>query len=258
MVHLQVYTLLSVLLVSVISLVGIFFLAFREKLFSTILLELVSFSVGALLGDVFIHMFPEISANPGFTVGVSLAILGGFLFSFVVEKFIHWQHCHDADCHEHMRKRLRKGDIKPYAILNLIGEAVHNFIDGVVIAAAYLTSVHVGLATTLAVLLHEIPHEVGNFAILVHGGFGKWRAVMLNVLTAITAFLGALLTLFVSARVEQVTPFLLPFAAGTFLYIAGTDIIPELHKETRTWRNVAQLAAILAGVGVMGLMLYFG
>ncbi len=257
-------TLISVVAVSLISLIGILFIAMTEERLQRILLILVSFSVGALLGDVFLHMLPEMGRAPGLGVGTSLVILGGFLFSFVVEKFIHWHHCHDEECeahgiaHEAHPGHHGHGRVKPFAIISLIGEAVHNFIDGVIIAAGYIASFPVGFATTLAVVFHEIPHEVGNFAILVHGGFSRWKAVLFNALTALTSILGAVLTLLVSERVQGVTPYLLPFAAGTFLYIAGTDIIPELHKETRTWRNAVQFLAILLGVGIMGLVLVAG
>jgi zinc and cadmium transporter len=248
-------TLLSVVAVSLLSFLGIVFLAVGEKRLQRILLGLVSFSVGALLGDVFIHMLPEIGKEQGFTVGASVTILFGFLFSFVVEKFIHWHHCHDEDCEGHHHAEQK---VKPFAIISLIGEAVHNFIDGVIIAAAYVASLKLGLATTLAVVFHEIPHEVGNFALLVHGGFKRWRALLLNAASAVTAILGAVVTIVLSESAKAVAPYLLPFAAGTFLYIAGTDIIPELHKETRMWHNVGQFLLILAGVGVMALLLAFG
>lgn len=254
MLSVIILTLLSVIVVSLISLVGITLLGLKEKTLHTILLEMVSFSVGALLGEVFIHLLPEIANETGLDVQIGLVVLTGFMFSFVVEKFIHWHHCHDEHCEHGKSER----GIKPYAVLNLIGDGVHNFIDGVIIAAAYLASVPLGLATTLAVVLHEIPQEIGDFAVLIHGGFSKGKALAVNLLSAITAVIGAVLTLILSGKVENLVPYVLPFAAGTFLYIAATDLIPELHKETRTARSVCQFAAILAGVGVMALLLLVG
>jgi len=250
-------TLLSVLIVSIASLAGIALLGLRERTLRLVLLELVAFSVGALLGDVFLHIFPEIAESVGFSLGISIAVLVGILFGFATEKFIHWhhchgneEHCHDAHDHHH--------HAKPYATLNIIGDGVHNFIDGIIIAAAYLASLPVGLATTVAVLLHEIPQELGDYAVLIHAGWSRAKALGMNLLTALTAIVGAVLTLLLGPSVEGLVPFLLAFAAGTFLYLATTDLIPELHKETRVARSAAQFVAILAGIAVMGLLLVTG
>jgi len=251
-------TLLSVLAVSLVSLVGIFLLGLKERTLHAILLEMVSFSVGALLGEVFIHILPEIADAPGLTVQIGLVILAGFMFSFVVEKFIHWHHCHDEHAHCHEEHCHGHEQVKPFAMLSLLGDGIHNFLDGIIIAAAYLASVPLGIATTLAVLLHEIPQEIGDYAVLIHGGFSRTKALLVNLLTALTAVIGAIVTLVLSSKIESIVPYVLPFAAGTFLYIAATDLIPELHKETRTMRSFAQFAAILAGVGVMALLLVLG
>lgn len=242
-------TLLSVLLVSLVAFIGILFISFREQVLKRILLELVSFSVGAILGGIFFHILPEVGATTGFTLNISIAMLLGFFFSFAIEKVIHWHHCHDVDCHHKER-------VKPYAALTLIGDGFHNFIDGVLIAAAYMSSISVGIATTLAVLLHEIPQEIGDFAILIHSGMKRGKALLYNFFSALMALLGAIIMLFISERVQIIVPYLLPFAAGTFLYIAAADLIPELHKETNTKRILGQMSAVVAGLLVMALLLF--
>lgn len=248
-------TILSVLAISAASFVGLALFSLKAKTLRTVLLELVGFSIGALLGGVFIHILPEIAEELGLTAAVSGIVLVGFLFSFLLEKYIHWHHCHGGHCDHHVKDTHH---VKPFAYLNLLGDCIHNFIDGIIIAAAYLVSIPLGFATTVAVVLHEIPQEIGDFAVLIHGGFTRTKALLVNFLTALTALLGAGLTLLLRDSIEGIIPYLLPFAAGTFLYLAGTDLIPELHKETRTWRSVAQFVAILAGIGVMSLMLLLG
>ncbi|MBI5354886.1 MAG: ZIP family metal transporter, partial [Candidatus Aenigmarchaeota archaeon] len=171
-----VYALASVFVVSVISLIGVATLSINAERLRGILVYLVSFSAGAFFGDVFFHLLPEAAKN-GFTFSVSLYAISGISFSFVVEKIIRWRHCHLPTTEEHPH---------PFAMMNLVGDSIHNFIDGVIIAASYLVSVPLGIATTLAVVFHEIPQELGDFGILLHGGFGKRKAVLYNFLTALT------------------------------------------------------------------------
>lgn len=244
-------SLLSVLLVSLISLTGIILFSLHERLIRQSLLLLVGFSAGALLGDVFIHIFPEMIAE-GASQSLSpfLLVLAGMLLSFVIEKVIHWRHCHcsalpKASVHIH-----------PVGIMNLIGDAIHNFIDGALIAGSYLISPHIGLATTIAVVLHEIPQEIGDFAVLLFSGFSARRAAMFNLLSACVAFAGAFLVLGAASTLPSLGGLLLPVAAGNFLYIAGADLMPELHKETRFSRAVMQLLVILCGIGIMQLLTF--
>ncbi len=239
------YTLVSVLVVSLISLIGVLTLSIKTDRLNKLLLYMVSFSAGALFGDAFLHLLPE-AAQSVFSLTVSLSVIFGIVFSFILEKFIHWQHCHLPTTKTHSH---------PFAFMNLFGDGVHNFIDGLIIGAAYVVSVPVGLATTLAVVLHEIPQEIGDFGILLHGGFSRTKALLFNFLTALTAFLGAIVALLASSFVEKTTLYLVPFAAGTFIYIAGSDLIPELHKEVRVRKSLIQLATFCAGVGVMVLLL---
>ncbi|MEK6861534.1 MAG: ZIP family metal transporter, partial [Nanoarchaeota archaeon] len=166
----------------------------------------------------------------------------GIILSFLIEKVIHWRHCHIPTSKEHPH---------PFAYINLIGDSVHNFIDGLIIAASYLASIPVGIATTIAVLLHEIPQEIGDFGVLLHGGFTKKKALFFNFITALTAVLGAVVALIISQSIEQLTLFLIPLAAGGFIYIAGSDLIPELHKEVKLSKSIFQIISFILGILIM-------
>lgn len=235
--------LLSVIVVSIVSLVGLVTLGIRLDRLKKMLLFLVSFAAGALLGDVFLHLLPEL-VHEGFPLSLSFMVLGGIGFSFVVEKFIHWRHCHIPTSQTHTH---------PVAVMNLIGDGVHNFIDGLIIGASYLVSVPAGLATMLAVFLHEIPQEIGDFGVLVHAGFTRKKALFMNFLLALTSILGVLIVFFLGS-VEGITSFLIAFAAGNFIYIAGSDLIPELHKEVGLKSAFYQLLALVLGVVVMAAL----
>ena len=243
-----VYAFASVIVVSLVSLIGLATFSLKAERLRKILLYLVSFAAGALFGDVFIHLLPEL-VDGGFTLSLSFMILGGVGFSFVVEKFIHWRHCHLPNTKDH---------VHTFAMMNLFGDGIHNFIDGLIIGASYLVSVPVGIATTLAVIFHELPQEIGDFGVLLHGGFSKAKALFFNFVTALTAVFGAAISLLISPYVENITTFLIPFAAGTFIYIAGSDLIPELHKEVKVERSLLQLIAIALGVLVMLSLLLLG
>ena len=240
------YTLISVLVISLLAFIGIISLAVNTKRLKTVLIYLISFSAGALFGDAFIHLLPEIVESYGFSLTVSLGVLGGIVIFFVLEKIIHWQHCHLPITEEH---------VHPFAYMNLIGDALHNFIDGIIIAASYVISIPAGLATTLAVALHEIPQEIGDFGVLLYSGFSRSKALVLNFISALAAVLGAVLALWATIVVEQIEMFLVPIAVGGFIYIAGSDLIPELHKETRLRRSIMQIIAFLLGIGVMSILL---
>ena len=243
------YTLTSVFLVSIISLVGILALSIKTKNLRKILIYLISFSAGALFGDAFIHLIPElIEKQQALTLSISLYILLGIILFFILEKFIHWQHCHS-----HM---IDEKHVHPFAYTNLVGDAFHNFLDGIIIASSYLISIPTGIATTLAVLLHEIPQEVGDFGILLHAGFKKSKALLLNFLSALAAFLGAIITILLGSSIENLEMFLIPIAAGGFIYIAGSDLIPELHKDSdKLVKSLLQLLAFIMGIAIMALLL---
>jgi len=234
-----IYSLLSVTLVSALSLAGIITLILNKELKKNTLLIMVSFSVGGLLGGAFFHLIPEATMSSGFTSTVSSFILVGILSSFLVEQVLKWRHCHVPTSEDHPHS---------FAYMNLIGDAVHNLIDGIIIGGAYLVSTPMGIVTTLAVCLHELPQEIGDFGVLVYAGFTKRKALKYNFLTALTAFIGVIIALSLNVYVESLTKYLIPFAAGNFIYIAGSDLIPELHAEEELSHIIFQIAAMLLGI----------
>ncbi len=240
-------TLVSVLAVSLISLVGILALVARERFLRRILPLLVSFAVGALLGDALLHILPELAEAPaGLTTDISLVVVGSILFFFLLEKVIHVHHSFDAPEHGH---------IHPVAVNNLVGDGVHNFVDGAIIAGAFLANTRLGIATAAAVALHEIPQEVGDLGVLVHAGLTPRRAVIYNLASALVAVLGAVLALVLEGAIDGVERPLLAISAGAFIYIAGADLIPELHRAT-DWRiSFLQFLGMSAGFGVMAALL---
>lgn len=247
-------SLLSVIAVSLVALAGLFSLSLKEDRLRKILIYLISFSTGALLADAFIHLLPEAAEESGFGLKISIYVLFGIVLFFIIEKFIHWHHCH----HTHSPACLEKHhNIQSFAKMNLIGDGFHNFIDGLIIGASYLVSIPVGLATTLAVILHEIPQEIGDFGILLHGGYTRKKALALNFLTGLVAVLGTIIALLVGQYTEGLTYFLIPFAAGGFIYIAGSDLMPEMHKETDSRKSFVQLLFFMLGVAMIATLLLF-
>lgn len=244
MAEIWVYTLVSVLVVSSISLVGVFTLTLQQDRLHRALVYLVSFSVGALLGDVFLHMFPEMIAA-GHAERQGAYILGGILIFFILEKLILWHHSHTE--HEEI--------VHSVVYLVLVGDGLHNFIDGLVIASSFLVDLRLGLVTTLAVIFHEIPQEIGDFAVLLHGGWKAKKALVANFISGLTAMLGALAVLVFSRQLSAAPEVLLSLAAASFIYIAMSDLIPELHEEVGTKGSLLQFASMGLGVAVMALFL---
>jgi len=241
------YAIGSVVLVSLVSLIGLFTISFSVEKLKNILFILVAFAAGSLIGDVFFHLLPEYIEMGEFTVISSSLIIVGIVTMLFIEKFIHWHHCHHVSSLEHAH---------PFAIMNLIGDAFHNFLDGLIVGASYLVSIPVGIATTIAVVLHEIPQEISDFGVLLQGGFKKTKALMFNFLSALTAVLGVVLALILNELMGGMDKILIPFTIGAFIYIAGTDLIPEIHKELKVHRSLAQLLAFVLGILIMlGLVL---
>jgi zinc and cadmium transporter len=233
--------LISTFIVSAISLIGVIALAIREKLLERILFCLIGFSAGALLGGAFLHILPEALENtPSLTVFYIL-ILGIVLF-FLLERYFYWRHCHEGECKVHA-----------FTYLNLVGDGLHNFIDGMVIAASFLISYKLGFVTTLAIILHEIPQELGDFGVLVFGGFSKRKALFCNFISGLTSILGAVIAYFISGYFLGFSRFLLPLTAGGFIYIATSDLIPQIHKESNLKRSTLAFLAFLLGIILMGL-----
>lgn len=247
-------SLLSVLAVSLVSLLGLLTLSGDEERVRRLATSLMSFAVGALLGDAFIHLIPEIFAAGTATLGRSLLILGGMLLFFIVEKLLRHHHgTLHGHHHEHEAAR------PELAAINLFGDAIHNFIDGVLIAASYLSSPTLGVATTAAVLLHEIPQEFGDFGVLIHSGLGVRKAIWLNLGSASVAILGTAITLGLGTLAgSAITDALLPVTAGGFVYIATADLIPELQHDRSLRALVQQAGLIGAGIAVMSALTLVG
>lgn len=242
--------LLSVAAVSVLSFVGAASLALGPTRVRLLVPFLVAVSAGALLGDAFLHLLPEASAeHGGFGGTVAWCALGGVLFFFLVESVIHWHH-HGEDVEEHEHGH---GRVSSLAWMNLLGDGLHNFVDGILIGGTWMVSPAAGMATTVAVALHEIPQEFGDFGVLLHAGLSVRRALWLNAASASVAVLGALLIL-VTGSDLGVEPYLGPVAAGGFLYVACADLVPELHKHVRGRRLLATLFALALGVVVVTVL----
>ncbi|MFZ5535530.1 MAG: ZIP family metal transporter [Patescibacteria group bacterium] len=242
----QWYAIVSVIVVSLISLTGVSLISLRKKELSALITYALAFSSGVMLGATFFDLLPE--SVEVFPEGAFTWVLGGFVAFFALEKLLSWHH-HVEGRHVH--------EEKPFAYLTLLGDAIHNFVDGAVIAGAYLVSVPLGITTTVAVIAHEIPHELSDFMILLHGGFSRAKALLYNFLSATTAILGAVLVLFLSGQVEVFEQYMLPIAAGNFLYIVASDLIPELLTKRKGIESVVQLALMLLGLLVVPLVSRF-
>lgn len=228
----------ATIIVSLVSFVGVLTLAFKEKLLKKIVLMLVGFSAGALIGGAFLHLIPE-ALEKGMNDNLFLYVILGLIAFYVLEKFLHWRHCHEGKCPIHM-----------FTYLNLIGDAIHNFTDGLIIAVSFVVNFKLGLVTTLAVIAHEVPQEFGDFGVLIYGGFTKFKALFYNFLSALTAILGAVIGFFLSSAVDDIT-FLLPLTAGGFIYIASSDLMPELRKEKSIKKSLFPFIFFLLGVAFM-------
>ena len=231
----------SVTAVSIVSLIGILFVGMKESFVGRVLMALVGFSSGSLIGAAFIDLLPEALEKTG--QAIFYYVIVGIVFFFAMEKFLYWRHCHDEKCPIHI-----------FAYLNLMGDGIHNFIDGTIIAASFLASYPLGYAATLAVIFHEIPQELGDFGVLLYGGFGKRKALTYNFMSALAAVAGSLVTYYLASSIYGVEWFLIPFAAGGFIYIAATDLMPELHKRSNPRDSAFQLGTILLGLLLMWLL----
>lgn len=236
-----VWILLSTFIVTLISLIGIFTLVIKGNLLSKLLFNLIGFSAGSLIGGAFLHILPESLEKTNSTV-VFYYVIAGIVLFFLMERYFYWRHCHEGNC-----------DIHAFTYLNLVGDGFHNFIDGMIIAASFVVSVKIGIVTTLAVILHEIPQELGDFGVLIYGGFSKQKALIYNFISALTAVLGALIGYFIASVTASFSNAILPLTAGGFIYIATSDLIPELHKEKDPRRSTDAFIAFLLGIGLMAI-----
>ena len=240
------YILISTIAISVIAFVGVFTLFLKQNIVNKSLLVLVAFSAGALLGGAFLHLIPEAIEKSRGENKVFLFVLLGFSLFFVLEQFINWHHCHKTEHSEH--------STKPFSYLILISDGTHNFIDGLIIAASFIVSVPLGLATSLAVAFHEIPQEIGDFGVLVYGGLKKSKALVLNFLSGLVAVAGGIIGFFLLDKIEGSIAFLLAFAAGNFIYIASADLIPEIKQKCPVGKSAVHFIAFLFGIGLMFLL----
>jgi len=233
------YILLATFIVSLISFVGVITLALTKKLLNKILLVLVGLSAGALMGGAFLHLLPE-AAEASEGLNVYLFVLVGFILFFLIEKVLHWRHCHKGEC-----------DVHTFRYMNLVGDSIHNFIDGMILAASFVVSIPLGVTTTIAISAHEIPQEIGDFGVLLYGGFSKKKAIILNFCVALTAVMGGLIGYFLTSYVENIVVFIIPFAAGGFIYIAATDLVPEIRKELDMKKYMVTLVIFICGILLM-------
>ncbi len=245
----MLFSLLSVILVSFISLIGIVTISLKTDFLNKIVLILVSLAAGTLIGDVFFHIIPELYLGDHIDVkSVPMIIMLGILIFFFLEKILHWHHCHRPEGHTHKTK--------PLATVNLVGDGLHNFIDGLVIASSFTVSTEIGIATTIAVILHEIPQEIGDFGVLIHSGMKKSKALAFNFISALLAVVGAVVALLIGNISEDLNYFLLALAAGGFLYIAIGDLMPELKVEENLKKSLIQFAVVIFGMFLMYVITY--
>ncbi|HDP74122.1 MAG TPA: ZIP family metal transporter [Candidatus Woesearchaeota archaeon] len=277
-----VYAMVSVIAVSLIAVIAFIPFMLKKKVPDNVLLVLLSLSVGTLLGTVFFHFLPEAYENAphehehehinehgheseliqdghqngaqhGFRVAIG--VFSGFLAFFLLEKFIHYHHSHKKNSKE---CRTGHGHAYRLAPINLIGDGVHNFVDGLVIAGSYIVSIPIGIAATISVIFHEVPQEIADFGILLYAGLSKKKALLFNFLSATTAILGVLISFLLHSRIQGFSFFLLPFSAGTFIYIAAANLVPELHQRCGLKETIIHILSIIFGLALMALIAYFG
>lgn len=233
------YSLTSAVIISLVSLGGGFSFLLNKKKLDKIIFLLVGFAAGSLMGGAFFHLIPEAIENSYNEYTFSFLLLG-FINFFILEKFILWHHCHKENCEVH-----------PFGPLNLIGDSVHNFIDGIFIFAGFSHSIDSGITVSLLILFHELPQELGDFGVLVYSGYTPLKALLLNLLSAITCIFGVIFSFFAFSTVKNFSTVLLPFIAGGFLYIAASDLIPELHREIERKKSTLSFFMFMLGITLM-------
>ena len=257
------YPLISVILVSLISILFAIPFLLKKKISSKTLLFLVCISVGVLLATVFIDFLPEAISHGGYSLNLAFYLLFGFLIMFILEKFVHFHHHKESkknECEHGHRTQSHVGHGHAYnlAPINLIGDGVHNFIDGLVIAGSYAVDLSLGVVATISILFHEIPQELADFVVLIYAGMSKQKALIFNGLSALTAMIGVLVGISLVGRLEGFIDFIIPFAAGNFLYIAASNLVPQLHDECEFKDTIMHLFAILLGIGIIVFVNLYG
>lgn len=242
-----IYGLGAALAVGLLSLGGALTFGLSEKLMSRLALYLVAFSTGALIGGAFFHLLPEaLELSEGLTPFINLIV--GISVFFILERYLKWHHCHeDGECEVHT-----------FTQMSLVGDGLHNFIDGLVIISAFTVSPTLGVVTTVAMAAHELPQELGDFGVLIHGGFTRHKALFWNFISSLTALAGVLVGYFLINLFDKIVSLLLPFAAGGFIYIAMSDLVPELHKEPKISKSILNFVLFIIGIGFMLLVKLYG
>ncbi len=215
---------------------------------------MVSYAIGALLGAVFLDILPEAIKLSSNVAAFSATLLGGILLFFILEKLVLWRHCHHDHCEAHEPVVQPEHDHGRSGLMIVVGDTFHNFVDGVIIAAAFLTDIQLGIVTAMAIIAHEIPQEVGDFAILLQSGYSKIKALKLNLVSSFASVAGAILGYFTLQTAQAWIPSLLALAAASMIYVAMSDLIPGLHKRTQLKDTLQQVSLILLGVGSVALM----
>lgn len=242
-----VWSLIVTLLLSAISLASLYLVSLLRR-YRFVPVFLISLAVGALLGDSFLHLLPEALESDSASSVLGYTMFGLIIF-FILERLILWRHCHELDCPEDHHPKTSS-----VPLINLVGDLLHNFTDGLIIAASFTASIPLGLATSLAVALHEIPQEVGDSAILLHYGYSRTRALVFNLATSASAFVAVLL-FFLLGLGDSLPFFVIPLIAGGFIYLAASDLIPELHRHHPAINNtLIQLLGLTVGLFAMYLL----
>lgn len=234
------FAIIASLIVSLISLIGVFALLVKDKILQKLIIFLVAFAAGSLIGGAFLDLIPEAAEYTKDITQLFLFVILGYLLFFMLEKYLHWRHCHSPECKLHR-----------FTYLNIVGDIVHNFSDGLIIGAVFLVDIKIGIAATLAIVFHEIPHELGNFTVLIYGGFSKTRALFFNFLSSLFAIAGTIVGYYLAGNIGGFSRLLLPLAAGGFIYIASCDLIPELHKEVGGKRSALIMVTFITGIALM-------
>ncbi|MFH1211552.1 MAG: ZIP family metal transporter [Candidatus Woesearchaeota archaeon] len=247
------YAVISVIIVSLISVAFAVPFFLKKKISSKTLLFLLSISVGVLLATVFMDFLPEALSHDEYNLSLSFYLLAGFLLMFILEKFVHFHHskkCEHKDCGH--------GHAYNLAPVNLIGDSMHNFIDGLVIAGSYAVDITIGIAATVSIIFHEIPQEIADFGVLLYSGMSRKKALLFNFVSAVTAIAGTATGIFLVGKLHGFTEFIIPFAAGNFIYIAASNLVPQLHRECSLKDTILHVLAIILGIAVIALVTVYG
>lgn len=245
MKEIWIYALWSAFITSLISFIGVFTLSFKTEFLKRILVYMISLSAGALLWDVFIHLLPELTNEIWFNIGTSLGIIAWIMFSFILEKILHWRHCHHPTTSNHPH---------PVALMNLVWDSMHNFLDWLMIWGSFLISIPIWISTVIAIILHEIPQEIWDFWVLVHAWYSIKKALFLNFIVSLATFGGIITILLLWNIVSDLNNYLVPITSWTFIYIASSDLIPEMHKNKEIQGSIIQIMVFLLWVVAMLLL----